>query len=292
MASTAFSKYKAATGAPNVTAPQPVGGQPVPLPKLIPDPKPFVKKQAAQQPATGGGLFGPDWKNQGGGGEKYWINQLKTPVTLDIGRSAQELQRIYNLQRAQTQGATNAAAEELATQMRGLGFDPGESGIGDTAVGQILSKGQESLAQNALATSLDEVNRRFTENATLAQLNQQRLASGGDLASKLRANQIATAQLDINRGMLGVARSQAGNAAAALAFEKERFAKEFGLAEQKFGLETQQQKFYEGQTGFMNTFNTKQQAIDAGMDYMKILLGSQQQQQDPYKQSLINTFGS
>lgn len=132
-------------------------------------------------------------------GMKYWMQELTTPVTADIGLSEPERQGIYNLARRQIQSGTNASAAELEGKMGGKGFRAGESGIADTAIGNIYSQGAERLGQVGLQTSIEEAKNRFAQNLALSQLNQNRLLGGGDLSAKLKANQIAGGGLRLGR---------------------------------------------------------------------------------------------
>jgi hypothetical protein len=121
------------------------------------------------------------------GNVKYWEQELTKPVTAEIGLSPAELQDVYNSARLQTQGSTNAAAEEMIAAMGGRGFAPGESGIADSAVGKILGEGANRLGQFSMNQAINERNKRFEENMALNSANLQRMGIGSDLASKMAA---------------------------------------------------------------------------------------------------------
>ena len=111
-----------------------------------------------------------------------FLGMLTKRINIPTGRTTKELQGIYNLGRTQIQGATQAGLGMARGFMGGRGFRGGESGLADTAMGQIIRGGQQNLAGLSAQTSIDEANRRFSEQSTLAQLNLSRLLGGGQMA--------------------------------------------------------------------------------------------------------------
>lgn len=138
------------------------------------------KRQPPQIRGGGGGGGTPDPNNPQN--LSYWEQGLSTPITADVGLSDQERRGIYNLARRQTQGATNAAAGEMEQKLSGKGFRAGESGIADTALGQIYSKGAEQLGSFGQQIASQEAKDRFAQNMELNNANLGRLTGGGGLA--------------------------------------------------------------------------------------------------------------
>lgn len=121
------------------------------------------------------------------GNVKYWEEELKAPVTAEIGRSPEELQRVYNQSRMQAAGSERAALDTMRGELGGLGFRGGESGIADTALGKISGDAQQQLGQFAMQQGINETNRRFDENMQLNAANLQRMGLGADMAAKMAA---------------------------------------------------------------------------------------------------------
>ena len=87
-------------------------------------------------------------------------------------------QQRYNIARGQIQSGTRTAMEQAKTYMGGRGFRGGESGIADTALGQIATGGAERLGRAGLEIGESEAARRHQYE----QLDLQRKLSGGQLA--------------------------------------------------------------------------------------------------------------
>lgn len=87
-----------------------------------------------------------------------WMGKLE--ATPEGGLTDEERQRIYNLNRRQIQGATNAAAGELERSLSGRGFRGGESGIADTALAGVHMAGAERLGQASTQLAMEEAKRR------------------------------------------------------------------------------------------------------------------------------------
>ncbi len=153
----------------------------------------------------------------------YWLDQLKEPVDEQIGLTEDERQGIYNLGRRQMQGAYNTAAETMREKMGGRGFRAGDSGVADTAVGQIISQGAERLGAYGQEIAVGEAKNRFQQKATIAQLNQQRLLGAGGLENQ--ANQIAASS--------AAARAAQKLASKRFRFDKRRWRNEFGASQQQ-----------------------------------------------------------
>lgn len=156
-----------------------------------------------------------------------YMKLLAQPIKAKTGLSDIERRGIYNLGRRQIQGATKTAMEQMRTQLGGRGFRAGESGIADTALGQIASQGAERLGAFATQTALEERKRRFEEAAQLGGLNVQRMAAGAGLQGQL--------------AQAGATRSAAGMALegrmAELEFAKERFGQEFAYTKEQQSLQ-------------------------------------------------------
>ena len=174
-----------------------------------------------------------------------WLTELKTPIS--AGLSTGDLQTQYNQMRNQIQGTWGAGAETLKGQLGERGFRAGESGLADTALGGLYEQGSQALSKGATDVYLDEAKR----SQDLANMNLQRLTSGGSLAAeleKIRAQRAATG-------------SAAGGAAARLAWEKEKFGKQF-------------------------PWEQEMQATGQLFDLMGMMGGSQQQVYAPYYEAL------
>jgi hypothetical protein len=117
-----------------------------------------------------------------GGATGSWLKKLETPITAEIGLSGDERQGIYNLARGQTQGATKTAMEQARSAMGGRGFRGGESGIADSALGQIAQQGQSSLNRFSQDIAHREAANRFSQNMALNQANLSRLGTGAQTA--------------------------------------------------------------------------------------------------------------
>jgi hypothetical protein len=102
-----------------------------------------------------------------------WLGQLEKPITA----SSKEQQQMFNLARRQGQGATNALASEMENKMSGRGFRGGESGIADTAIGDIYSRGAEALGAAAEQGGVD-LEKQARE------LNLSRALGGGGLQAQ------------------------------------------------------------------------------------------------------------
>lgn len=176
-----------------------------------------------------------------------WQEKLAKPVQIKTGISEIERKRIYGLGRRQAAGAQRASMERMREMMGGKGFRMGESGIADTAMGEMASRGAEQLGGMAQEQALSERQRRFEEASTAAGITTQRLQAG-------------------MQGKVGLA--QAGSAAAAarvraefdreqLAWQKEQYGQEFG---------------YRGE----------QSALDRMMDMYRMQYGSQESAYDRY----------
>ena len=173
----------------------------------------------------------------------YWQQGLSTPITADIGLSDEERQGIYNLARRQSQGATNAAASELEQKLGTKGFRAGESGIADTALGQLYSKGAESLGQFGQKAALSEAENRFGQNMELSNANLNRLTAGGQLAlgGLETGNQLQAAMAALNArkgGGGGRSERTASGAARAMDLGQQQLAWE----KEKYGLMSEEER--------------------------------------------------
>jgi len=120
------------------------------------------------------------------GSIQYWLSELKKPIEADVGLTDRERQGIYNLARQQKSGAYNAAADEMTGALAGQqGFRVGESGIADTALGQLRSKQAQEMGTFGQEIATEEAKNRFAQEAKLAELQQARLGQGGSLAAQL-----------------------------------------------------------------------------------------------------------
>jgi len=98
-------------------------------------------------------------------------------LTRPIGYEDRSQQR-YNIARGQIQSGTRTAMEQAKTYMGGRGFRGGESGIADTALGQIATGGAQRLSQAGLEIGESEAARRQQTEM----MNLQRMLGGGQLA--------------------------------------------------------------------------------------------------------------
>lgn len=201
-------------------------------------------------------------------GSKWLSNLMNNPITADIGLSNRERQGIYNLSREQIQGSTRAAAEGAKEIMGGRGFIPGKSGIADTAIGQILSRGQQQLGGTARDIALQEARNRFNQNMAVQGLNLQRAGVGfgaiGNLSASAAREKAAQLQAEAQR--YAVQASQAGSQAQ-LGWQKEKFGQTF--------------QFQQEQAATNNLFRL------LGLENQ-----SQQNRYQPYWQGLVNAYGS
>lgn len=176
-----------------------------------------------------------------------WQQKLAQPVQIKTGLSEIERKRIYGLGRRQATGAQQASMERMREMMGGKGFRMGESGIADTAMGQMMSTGAEQLGGMAQEQALSERQRRFEEASTTAGITTQRLAAG-------------------MQGKVGLA--QAGSAAAAARIHAELGREQLGWQKEQYGQEFE----YRGE----------QSALDRMMDMYRMQYGSQETAYDRY----------
>jgi len=149
----------------------------------------------------------------------YWLEELKKPVEETGALSDAERQRIFNLARNQQVGSQTAQMAGLKEALGSRGFRAGDSGIADTALGNLYRSTQENLAGEAGKIAMDEAARR----ERLAQLNIARLTGGGDIMAKLR--QAAASAAGARTG-LKLGEEQ-------LAWEKEKFGQTFPYQKQQ-----------------------------------------------------------
>jgi len=95
-----------------------------------------------------------------------------------VGRTDQETQRLYNQARLNMTGATKGAAQTLTDKMGGVGFVPGQSGVADTALGNVYSEGLNTLGSTMAGIASNEQQNRFANQLELDKLNQSRYEFG------------------------------------------------------------------------------------------------------------------
>jgi hypothetical protein len=142
-----------------------------------------------------------------------WLQQLQTPAEEKGALSDTERRQMFNLARRQSAGALNTGLSTLRSELGGHGFRGGESGIADSALANLVRSNQEALSQEGTKIAMDEAQRR----ERLAELGQNRLLGAGGLS----------AQLESIAAQRAAASGANKNAAAQLAWEKERFGQEF-----------------------------------------------------------------
>ena len=111
-----------------------------------------------------------------------FLGSLGKPITGQVGYTGTEEQQMFNRMRERIQGGTKLGMEQMKTYMGGKGFHGGESGIADTALGQIAQKGQEELAGASRDVALAGAEKRFQDQMQLANLNLQRILGGAGIA--------------------------------------------------------------------------------------------------------------
>jgi hypothetical protein len=87
--------------------------------------------------------------------------------------SPEERQRIYNQARANFMGTTRAASQGLGNTLGGRGFVGGESGVADSAQGQLWGEGLRKYGDVMSTIATDEVKNRFQQGLDLDRLNIQ-----------------------------------------------------------------------------------------------------------------------
>lgn len=202
-------------------------------------------------------------------GLDIWQEQLSQPLLMKTGLSGRERQGIYNLQRRQTQGATAAAAERMREMMGGRGFRMGESGVADTAVGEILSGGAERMGKFAQEQALTERQLRFKEAALLSGMNLQRMGMGqqGQVGLEgIRADRYRTAAHE----RLGVA---------GLGWDVEKFGAGLDWDKERYGMGLDWEKErYGSEFGYRSKYD----ATNWMMDLYRMMYGSQESAWDRY----------
>ena len=101
-----------------------------------------------------------------------YLGSTITPETT-IGLSPEERSRIYNQARLNFTGAMRQGVGEMSNMMGGRGFVPGESGLADTAIGSVYSKGLSDLGGVMQGIATDEAKNRFAQGLALDQLKMQ-----------------------------------------------------------------------------------------------------------------------
>lgn len=191
-----------------------------------------------------------DWFGQTEYGKQLQtaMGGLLTPVTGTIGLSDRERQAIYNQSRSNIQSATKAMMGELGGQMAATrGLRAGESGVADSAMGQLARQGAEQLGQFGSQIAIDEANNRFNQGMQLENLNLQRLLGAGKFGEILTGIDQGNAGLGLQAlntmgGLEQFAKqlqaqqdqsAAAGSRAAdAEAWDRERWQKEFDYQQQ------------------------------------------------------------
>ena len=91
-------------------------------------------------------------------------------------------QAMYNLARGQIQGQTRTEAEQMKGLMGGRGFRAGESGIADTAIGNILRGGSERLGAQSRGMGLAGMQMKYGQEQD--QMNMMMRLLSGQQASQ------------------------------------------------------------------------------------------------------------
>lgn len=145
---------------------------------------------------------------------QWYMQQLKQPIRAGaVGLSPAEASSKYGLAKRQIRGGTQASMEMMKSKMGGAGFRAGESGIADSAMGQIASQGAEREGAAATQFALEDVNRAQELKAQTAGLNVQRATGAGQIG-------VGFAQAGAQRA---AARMAQETAAARLGWEQEKF---------------------------------------------------------------------
>lgn len=206
----------------------------------------------------------PDYANKLQG----YQDTMATPVTQQIGLSDQERQAILNQQRANIMGTTKALQDQAGDAMAGRGYHAGDSGIADTAIGQIGRQGIEQYGQAASNLAIDEAKNRFGQGLALNQMNTERLKNATGIAQALNDIQQGRAGTGLAAGGFGAQleqfRKQLAEQATARSQSNNQWGQEFQYKQENdalnmlLGLSNQAQnynqgaynQYYQGLTGF------------------------------------------
>lgn len=112
------------------------------------------------------------------------ISALLKPPALDIGLTGTETQSLLNQNRLNIQGQNNQAIEQAREQLGRAGLQPGESGIADSALGQIIRSGQSNLAASQTDIVNQAIANRFAQEQAAQTTYQNQL---GTMASLMNA---------------------------------------------------------------------------------------------------------
>ena len=157
--------------APRQMAPQNRGAMPNRAPV------PGVQQTSVTKPPTS--TYNPAWtatlpeKQQAPAGTPQPYLGTTTPINSVVGLSPEERQRIYNQARGNFLGTTGAAANSMVNQLGGRGFVPGESGMADTAVGNVWAQGLKGYGDTMSGIATSEMKDRFNQGFAIDQLKSQ-----------------------------------------------------------------------------------------------------------------------
>ncbi|KKL28526.1 hypothetical protein LCGC14_2374270, partial [marine sediment metagenome] len=241
--------------------PPPTGGIQPSMPTLQePAPFPQAPNINIQRPEWGGGAYAG-----GNFGEGSFYNQLRQPITADIGLSDLERKRLSNIGRANVQGSTKALMDEFSSAAGGRGFRAGESGRTDTALGQIAQRGVSALSGYESNLAINEANNRFGQNMALNQANLGRMSAGAGI--DLGRESFATQRYGVDAGLAGQQAElqlqqygiDVGANVAGRGLDLNKYGIDVGAGTSRYGIETGAQVAREG-------LGTQRYGIDVGAE--------------------------
>jgi hypothetical protein len=122
------------------------------------------------------------------------MGKLGTPPALDVGLSSPEVQSILNVGKQNIQGATDTSVEAARSGLGLRGFNPGESGVADSALAGLLRTGSQNLTSYDTSNIQKAVSDRFNQQLAAQTAYQNQLGTMGNFGSILnQSNQFGQA---------------------------------------------------------------------------------------------------